>query len=124
MLGSGETLGSILRQIGRMAVIVGALGLALYGGIALIAQWPHGHLFLGLALALPLTLMTAWQVAEAWHTGEFPVWLGDVVRRAEQPRAYWLAMAWYGTCALGAFALAATIGWRLALALGLDLAAG
>ena len=123
MMGSGESPGSILRQIGRTALLAGSLGLVLYGVLALLAEWPHAHLLLGLALSLPLALLCAWEVADGWMTGDFPVWR-SVVRRAEQPGSYWFHMSWCGLCGLALLAIAATSGWRLALAVALDAAGG
>lgn len=94
------SLGEALLRIGKTGLLAGALGLALYGALAAMAGWPGAHLLLAALLALPMALLTSWQVFEGWRGGEFPLWLTDSVRRSENPAGFWMAMGWTGLCAL------------------------
>ena len=109
-----DSLASILLRIGKTGLLVGALGLVLYGGVTVIAEWPGAHLLLAILLALPLALLISRQVLDAWRSGAFPVWQG-VVTRDDRPLAFRANMAWYGACALLLHALWLWAGWRFFL---------
>jgi hypothetical protein len=112
-----DTPGAILRQLARTALLLGALGLLLYGAVILAASSGVGPWLVGLLLAGPLAVLLGLLVADALRSGVFPE-KTRAPRRAERPVAYWASIAWYGAAALAMGALA---GWCAAelLAAGL-----
>jgi hypothetical protein len=105
-------LGAVLRQVAKTAVLCAALGLLLYGVVAMVAAWPGGRWLLGLLLAAPLAALIGHQVIDAYRSGIFPQ-RGGAARRDTQPLAFWFAMAWFTACGLLLGILAAWCGLAL-----------
>jgi hypothetical protein len=98
--------GTILRQMVRTALLVGVLGLVLYGVVSLAASSGIGHWLVGLLLGGPLALLLAFVVADALRSGVFPE-KTHAPSRAARPVAYWASIAWFGAAALAMGGLAA-----------------
>ena len=92
-----DTPGAILRQIARTAVLVGGLGLLLFGGVSLLAEREGARWMIGLALAAPLAALVGWVVLDALRSGVFPMRFSSPTRDG-QPVAYWCSVGWFATC--------------------------
>jgi hypothetical protein len=101
-----DTTGAMLRQLVRTALLVGVLGLLLYGVVSLAASSGVGPWLVGLLLGGPLALLLAFVVADALRSGVFPE-KTRAPSRATRPIAYWTSIAWFGAAALSMGGLAA-----------------
>jgi hypothetical protein len=79
---------SVLRQIGRTFLLCAGLGIGLYIGISQLAGYPRAAMALVTVPYAALLLFWAWEVWDAYRTGEFPYWIGIASRR-DRPAAYW-----------------------------------
>jgi hypothetical protein len=111
-----DTPGAILRQLARTALLVGALGLLLYGAVSLAASSGIGPWLMGFVLGAPLALLLAALVVDALRSGVFPE-KTRAPTRAERPVAYWASIGWFGVAALAMGALAAWCAVELLAAL-------
>jgi hypothetical protein len=111
-----DTPGAILRQLARTALLVGALGLLLYGVVMLVASSGVGPWLIGLVLGGPLAVLLVFLVMGALRSGVFPE-KTRAPSRAGRPVAFWTSIAWYGAAALAMGALAAWCAVELLAAL-------
>jgi len=101
-----ESPAAILARIARTALLVGLLGLALYGGVAMLAGLPSAQWIVTLALSAPFAGFLAFMVVDALRTRRIPVWRRAVMRDRE-PAAYWFHVLWLVLAAvlIGAMAI-------------------
>jgi hypothetical protein len=97
--------GAMLRQFMRTALLVGVLGLLLYGVVSLAASSGVGHWLVGLLLGGPFAVLLAFVTADALRSGVFPE-KARAPSRAARPIAYWTSIAWCGAAALAMGVLA------------------
>ena len=94
-----------LRQIARTAVLCGALGLALYLVLLMVADHPITAPMIGFAGASVVGVLVFHLLSDAWHSGIIPEKFG-ITSRDANPVWYWGSMLWYGACLICLTALA------------------
>lgn len=98
-------MSEVLRQLARTAVLCGALGLALYLVLSMVADHPITAPMIGFAGASVVGVLVFHLLRDAWHSGIIPEKFG-ITSREVNPIWYWGLMLWYGACLICLIVLA------------------
>lgn len=85
-----------MKKVARTAALVAVLSILLYLGImAAVELWATNgsQYWLTLALLLPVEILLARSIYEAWRTGEIPVRF-QVLSLSKNPASYWFTVGW------------------------------